>query len=83
MVKKESFQDQKNKNVFLIFLCWLLYITSQLGRYSYTSNLNFIMSNYGVTHSQAGVPTTLFFSHTERGRSLTALFVRIIIKNGY
>lgn len=45
----------------LIFLCWALYTSAYFGRYSYNSNINLIMSDYGVDHATAGLVTTFFF----------------------
>lgn len=45
----------------LIVLCWAVYTVAYLGRYSYNSNINLIMSDYGVDHTSAGLVTTFFF----------------------
>ena len=45
----------------LIFLCWLLYAAAYAGRYSYASNVNLIMAQYGVTRADAGLVTSAFF----------------------
>ncbi|MBQ3866599.1 MAG: MFS transporter [Clostridia bacterium] len=45
----------------LIFLCWLLYASAYAGRYSYASNVNLIMEQYGVTRADAGLVTSAFF----------------------
>lgn len=51
----------KNKQNYLIFVCWLMYLVAQLGRYSYSSNVTLIMERYGVNHAEAGLPTTFYF----------------------
>lgn len=49
---------------FLIFLVWLMYTTSYLGKVNYSANITQIMDFYNVTKSEAGVvPTFLFFSY--------------------
>lgn len=45
----------------LIVLCWAVYVVAYLGRYSYNSNINLIMSDYSVDHAAAGLVTTFFF----------------------
>lgn len=45
----------------LIVLCWAVYVAAYFGRYSYNSNINLIMSDYGIDHATAGLVTTFFF----------------------
>lgn len=48
----------------LIFLCWLLYSTSYLGKVNYSANIVQIQEFYGVTKDMAGLaPTFLFFAY--------------------
>lgn len=48
----------------LIFLGWLMYSTSYLGKVNFSANITQIMDFYGVTKAEAGVvPTFLFFSY--------------------
>ena len=48
----------------LIFLCWLAYSTSYLGKVNYAANITQVEKFYGVTHAQSGlVSTLLFFSY--------------------
>lgn len=51
----------RKKQNYLIFVCWLMYLVAQLGRYSYSSNVTLIMERYGVNHADAGLPTTFYF----------------------
>ena len=46
---------------FLIFLVWLMYATSYLGKVNYSSNITQIIDFYQVTKAEAGLPPTLFF----------------------
>ena len=55
-----------------IFLCWMAYTAAYPGRYSYNSNITPIMDAFGVTHGEAGLVTTCFFSHMASGRWSTA-----------
>lgn len=59
----ESKHNNKAANL-LIFVCWLVYAFSYLGKVNYSANITQIMDFYGVTKAQAGaVPTFFFFSY--------------------
>lgn len=45
----------------LIWLCWLVYTCSYVGKVNYAANINQIMEFYNVDHSSAGLVSTLFF----------------------
>ena len=48
----------------LIFLCWLLYASSYLGKVNYSANIVQIREFYGVSKDAAGLaPTFLFFAY--------------------
>ena len=50
--------------ILLIFLAWLVYATSYLGKVNYSANITQIIDFYGITKTQAGaVPTFFFFSY--------------------
>lgn len=54
----------KSQAVFLIFLAWLVYTTSYLGKVNYSANITQIIDFYGITKAQAGaVPTFFFFAY--------------------
>lgn len=57
----------KTKNigaVGLIFLTWLVYSTSYLGKVNYSANITQIVDFYGTTKAEAGlVPTFFFFAY--------------------
>ncbi len=57
-------KSKKSGAGLLIFLGWLMYTTSYLGKVNYSANITQIMDFYNVTKSEAGiVPTFLFFSY--------------------
>ncbi|MBO4572201.1 MAG: MFS transporter [Clostridia bacterium] len=60
--------------IYIIFLCWLLYTIAQLGRYSYSSNTTLIIDAYGVSHADAGLPTTYYFFAYGAGNIIVGLF---------
>ena len=54
----------KSRAMFLIFLGWLVYTISYLGKVNYSANITQIIDFYGITKTQAGtVPTFFFFSY--------------------
>ena len=56
-----SSKPQKSTAGFLIFLCWLIYSTSYLGKVNYSANITQIIDFYGVTKAEAGMAPTFFF----------------------
>lgn len=62
------------RQLILIFLCWGVYVANYLGRYGYNSNINSIMSHYGVSHSEAGLVTTFFFFAYGAGQIINGVF---------
>ena len=57
-------ENKKSYAILLIFLGWLVYTTSYLGKVNYSANITQIIDFYGITKTQAGmVPTFFFFSY--------------------
>ena len=57
-------KDSKSRAAFLIFLAWLVYTTSYLGKVNYSANITQVIDYYGITKTQAGaVPAFFFFSY--------------------
>lgn len=67
--------SQKSQKI-LIFLCWLMYTSAYLGRYSYNSNINPIMTDFGVNHAGAGLVTTFFFFAYGAGQVINGLLCK-------
>ena len=59
---------------YLVLLCFIVSTFVQLGRYSYSSNLNLFIDRYNITDKLAGIPTTLFFITYAVGQIVNALF---------
>lgn len=76
ILKKDgSHRDtDSRRQLILIFLCWGVYVANYLGRYGYNSNINSIMSHYGVSHSEAGLVTTFFFFAYGAGQIINGVF---------
>ena len=70
----------KRKQVSLIMLCWALYLTSYVAKYSYASNINPIMSFYSVSKSEAGFISTLFFFSYGAGQIINGLLCKFYNK---
>ena len=70
----------KSKNakntIFLIALCWLVYASSYIGRFSYSANINTIGNAYKVTYGEAGMVTTFFFFVYGAGQIINGLFCK-------
>ena len=71
---------QRKKESLLIFLCWFCYIASYLGRYSYNSNINPILTDYGISHGSAGLVTTMFFFSYGIGQIVNGILCRFYPK---
>lgn len=53
--------QSKSSAGILIFLCWLVYTTSYLGKVNYSANITQIIDFYGISKAEAGVVPTFFF----------------------
>ena len=60
----------------LIFMCWLLYVSAYLGRYSYSSNQLPISLHYGVSDFEVGLATSCFFFAYGAGQIINGLLCR-------
>lgn len=65
--------EQKKKNGRLIALCWLVYVSTYLTKYSYNANINRIMPFFNVNHAEAGLVSTLFFFFFTTGFIVSSL----------
>lgn len=55
---------KKSGASLLIFMGWLVYTLSYLGKLNYSANITQIIDHYGITKSEAGlVPAFFFFSY--------------------
>ena len=55
---------KKNGATFIIFLCWLVYTVSYLGKVNYSANITHIIKFYDISKAEAGlVPTFFFFAY--------------------
>lgn len=61
MDNSSQVQSKKRQAYFLIFISWLVYTSSYLGKVNYAANITQIIDFYGITKAQAGVVSTFFF----------------------
>lgn len=73
-VKEENVYQSKSYQWFLIFFCFFIYFTAQLGRYSYSSNINLFEQSYGVNHVQSGWVSTIYFLVYGAGQIINGIF---------
>ncbi len=66
----------KTGSGFLIFLAWLCYSTSYLGKVNYSANITQIIDFYGVSKSEAGLVPTFFFFAYGIGQIINGLFCK-------
>ena len=69
-------QNKKSQAMLLIFLGWLVYSTSYLGKVNYSANITQIIDFYGVTKAQAGIVPTFFFFAYGIGQVVNGLFCK-------
>lgn len=71
----ESVKKKKaTKATLLIWLCWLVYMCSYLGKVNYSANIGEFESFYGVSHAEAGLVSTFFFFAYACGQVVNGLF---------
>lgn len=68
--------EKKSAAWLLIFLAWLVYASSYLGKVNYSANITQIMDFYGVTKAQAGAVPTFFFFAYGVGQVVNGLFCK-------
>ena len=69
-VKKRKFK----KATLLIWLCWLVYTCSYLGKVNYSANITQFESTYSISHAEAGLVSTFFFFAYACGQVVNGLF---------
>ena len=60
----------------LIFLIWLVYATSYLGKVNYSANITQIITHFGVSKSEAGLVPTMFFFAYGAGQVINGLLCK-------
>lgn len=77
-MKPSQTQNKKVKSraFLLIFLAWLIYATSYLGKVNYSANITQIIDFYSVSKAQAGTVPTFFFFAYGIGQVFNGLFCK-------
>ena len=60
----------------LVFLTWLVYSMSYLGKVNYSANISEIIEFYGITKSEAGIVSSFFFLSYGAGQVFNGLFCK-------
>ena len=69
-------QAKKGGTGVLIFLCWIVYTTSYLGKVNYSANITQIIDYYNITKAQAGIAPTFFFFSYGIGQVINGLLCK-------
>ena len=56
-------EHQKNGAGLLVFLGWLMYATSYIGKVNHCANITQIIDFYNVSKAEAGLAPTFFSLH--------------------
>lgn len=68
--------SNRSRATLLIFLSWLVYTISYLGKVNYSANITQIIDFYGVTKTQAGIVQTFFFFSYGVGQVLNGILCK-------
>ncbi len=68
--------NKRTKTGFLIFLGWLVYTTSYLGKLNYSANITQIIDFYNVTKPEAGLPPTFLFFGYGIGQAVNGILCK-------
>ena len=74
MSSESSARDRRATG--LIFLCWLAYAASYVGKLSYNANISQFESNLGISHAEAGMVSTFFFFAYGAGQVVNGIFCK-------
>ncbi len=65
-----------NKNTLAIFVCWLVYTCSYIGKLGYNANITQIESAFGISHAESGSVGTIFFFAYGAGQIINGIFCK-------
>ena len=63
-------------NTVIIFICWLVYACSYLGKVNYSANIPQIEAFFKVSHANAGLVSTFFFFAYAAGQIFNGIFCK-------
>ncbi len=67
---------KKDGTKLLIFMSWLLYTVSYLGKVNYSANITQIIDFYGISKTEAGIVPSFFFFAYGIGQIVNGLFCK-------
>lgn len=73
---KKTVDSRKKRAYLLIFLCWLIYTSSYIGKLGYSANIAPIENFYGISHAEAGLVSTFFFFSYGAGQIINGIFCK-------
>lgn len=73
---KKTVDSRKKQAYLLIFLCWLIYTSSYIGKLGYSANIVPIENFYGISHAEAGLVSTFFFFAYGAGQIINGIFCK-------
>ena len=73
---KKTVDSRKKRAYLLIFLCWLIYTSSYIGKLGYSANIVPIGNFYGISHAEAGLVSTFFFFSYGAGQIVNGIFCK-------
>ncbi len=78
MIRTKSMQGSRGSNgaYLLIFLSWLIYTVSYLGKVNYSANITQIMEFYQISKAEAGLVPSFFFFAYGIGQVLNGLLCK-------
>ena len=67
---------KRKQDQMLIIMCWVLYVSAYLGRYSYNTNLLPLSLYYGEPQDQVALATTFFFFAYGAGQIINGILCK-------
>ena len=65
-----------NKNTLAIFVCWLVYTCSYIGKLGYNANITQIETTFGISHAESGSVGTVFFFAYGAGQIINGILCK-------
>ncbi|MBR5900518.1 MAG: MFS transporter [Clostridia bacterium] len=79
MINKDKIYSSKRQN-FLIALCFIVYCSSYLGKYTFNASINSVINFYGVLEDDAGLIGSTFFFAYGAGQIINGILCRFYNK---
>lgn len=73
-MKTKKDKENSLKSILLIIICWVVYVSTYIGKLGYTANIIQIEKYFSISHSTAGLVSTIFFFSYGIGQVLNGIF---------